>query len=60
MTTFMWIADESKHISFRNATGILAKYVSFLDVAFTEMKPRFIQENRTQYECYGLLAEVVI
>lgn len=46
MNTFMWIADESKHISSRNDQRILAKYVSFLDVAFTEMKPRFIQENR--------------
>lgn len=56
MNTFMGIADESKHISSRNDQGILAKYVSFLDVAFTEMKPRFIQENRVQYEGYGLLA----
>ena len=60
MATFMWTADEPKKHSFRKGQGILAKYLPFLDVAFAEMKPRFIQEKRSHYERCGFIPEVVM
>lgn len=33
---------------------------TFLDVAFSEMKPCFIQKKRSHYESFGLILDVAI
>ena len=56
----MSTADELRKHYFRSGKGIMAIYLSFLDVAFAEMKPGFIQEKRAHYKPCALIPEVSI